>query len=64
MSFDYEYNESIPRIFKCEGRTVFIMDVPNRWSAKDHRYFRVRAVDSSIYILRHDLRNNEWSLAN
>ena len=64
MSFDYEYNESIPRIFKCEGKTVFILEVSDRWLARDHRYFKVRAVDSSVYILRHDLRYDEWSLAN
>lgn len=39
-----------------------ITDLIDRWYGPDYLYFKVRADDGNIYILKCNERNNEWEL--
>lgn len=34
----------------------------DRWSGRDHRYFKCLGVDDATYIVRHDLPGDAWAL--
>ena len=53
---------SEPVRFGRPGRMRRVVDVLDRWDGEDHRYFRVRGDDGSIYILRQDLADASWRL--
>jgi hypothetical protein len=44
-------------------RRLDVLEILDRWAGTDHRYFKVVASDADIYVLRHDERADEWSLA-
>ena len=54
--------EETPRRFTLGKRTLAVVDVMDRWLAPDHRYFKVRADDGAVYILRHDSDAGRWEL--
>lgn len=54
--------EESPRRFHMGERCVEIVEALDRWLAPDHRYFKVRGDDGSIYILRHDASTSTWEL--
>lgn len=54
-------NERPLRFFLGEQRYE-VTDVIDRWYGPDHLYFKVRADDGNIYILRCDEINDEWEL--
>lgn len=54
--------EETPRRFFLYERAVEVNEVIDRWLAPDHRYFKVRGSDGSVYILRHDEATQEWEL--
>jgi hypothetical protein len=39
-----------------------VNDVLDRWLTPDHRYFTVRTVEDDIYILRHDIASDAWTV--
>jgi hypothetical protein len=39
-----------------------VVDRIDAWQGEDHRYFRVRADDRCVYILRHDRCADRWEL--
>lgn len=43
------------------GRAVTVSEVIDAWLAPDHRYFKVRGEDDSVYILRHG-EERGWEL--
>lgn len=43
------------------GRAVTVSEVIDAWLAPDHRYFKVRGEDDSVYILRHS-EDRGWEL--
>jgi hypothetical protein len=51
-----------PRRFFLGERLVEVAEVLDRWLAPDHRYFKVRARDGAVYILRHDTTADSWEL--
>lgn len=51
-----------PRRFTLQGRTFLVEEIVDRWYGPDHAYFKVRADDSNIYILKHSPDGDEWSL--
>lgn len=51
-----------PTRFTLLGRTFQVEEVMDRWYGPDHAYFKVRADDSNIYILKHSPDADEWSL--
>lgn len=51
-----------PRRFAWSGRTFEVNAILDRWLDPDHRYFKVRADDEAVYILRHDANTGDWEL--
>jgi len=51
-----------PRVFWLGERRVAALEILDRWIAPNHRYFKVRADDGHVYILRWDEASCEWTL--
>jgi len=53
-----------PRRFTLSGRTFEVEEVLDQWYGPDDIYFRVRADDGHVYILRHsqDVQEDSWTL--
>ncbi len=51
-----------PVRFALEGRPYDVVDVEDRWYSPEATYFRVLASDGNRYVLRHDERQDVWSL--
>ncbi len=51
-----------PTRFRLGQRWLAVVDVVDRWYDPDAIYFRVRAEDGDLYILRHDERADAWTL--
>jgi hypothetical protein len=51
-----------PVRFGWRGRMREVVDRIDAWQGEDHRYFRIRADDHCVYILRHDLSADRWEL--
>jgi len=58
---DYQ-GEQTPRRFFMADKAIEIEEVIDRWLAPEYRYFKVRAGDNDIYILRHDQLVQRWEL--
>jgi len=54
--------EESPLAFYLADRRLAVVEVLDRWPGRDHRYFKVRAEDGAVYILRCDLKTEEWDL--
>ena len=54
--------EEIPYRLTFDGRELEVANVIDRWLAIDHRYFKIRILDGSIYIVRHDEPSRRWEL--
>jgi archaemetzincin len=54
--------EETPRAFFVDSRRVDVAEVLDRWHGIDHRYFKVRADDGALYILRHDTDADCWEI--
>ena len=57
----YKANER-PISFKWRDRTLQIQDIIDRWYGPGHDYFKVRADDGNIYIIRWDRYLDIWRL--
>ena len=51
-----------PLRFILGGRVYDVRDIEDRWYSPDATYFRVRADDGNLYILRHDEVEDLWTL--
>jgi hypothetical protein len=51
-----------PIRFRLGERWLGVEDVVDRWYDPDAIYFRVRAEDGDLYILRHVERSDVWTL--
>jgi len=51
-----------PLRFRLGERWLAVEDVMDRWYDPDAIYFRVRADDGCVYILRHREREGAWTL--
>lgn len=54
--------EQEPRAFSIGARRVCVEEIIDRWISPLHRYFKVRADDGDVYILRHDEPSGLWTL--
>lgn len=54
--------EETPRIILFDGRRVEITEVLDQWLSPDHRYFKVSGSDGALYILRHDVPGQCWTV--
>ena len=53
-----------PVRFELDGHDYFVEEVLDQWYGPDDTYFKVRADDGNLYILRHRPLNSaeEWTL--
>lgn len=58
---DYNMNES-PTIFSLMNRSYKVEEVIDRWYGAGVVYFKLRANDGNIYLLKHDERQDWWDL--
>lgn len=54
--------EETPRRFHLGDRVLEVAEVLDRWLAPDHRYFKLRADDGGVYLLRHHAESQRWEL--
>lgn len=55
--------EPVPRLLHVGAASVTVKSVVDRWSGRDHRYFKLLGEDGATYIVRHDLPTGLWELA-
>jgi hypothetical protein len=51
-----------PVAFWLGENRVDVLEIVDRWPAKDYTYFKVAASDQASYILRHDAAPDTWEL--
>jgi hypothetical protein len=51
-----------PLRFTLGGRVYAVEEIEDQWYSPDAIYFRVRADDGNLYILRHDQVEDLWTL--
>ena len=54
--------EEFPQAFLIGSRRFGIEEILDRWYGTDHAYFKVRAEDQDLYILRYDQAEDVWEL--
>lgn len=54
--------EEIPQRFFMGDKAIEIEDILDRWLAPEYSYFKVRADENDVYILRHDKLRHRWEL--
>jgi len=51
-----------PLRFTLSGRRYEVTEVDDQWYSPEAKYFRVRAGDGNLYVLRHHEREDVWTL--
>jgi hypothetical protein len=51
-----------PQRFVLGEQVLEVEEVEDQWYSPASQYFRVRACDRNIYVLRHDLEQDLWSI--
>ncbi len=54
--------EESPRRFFLGQREIRVSEIIDRWLDPDYSYFKVRADDGDIYILRYDRTADTWQM--
>ena len=54
--------EQEPCSFWLGERHLAVLEILDRWVGPDYRYFRVKADDGHLYVLRRDDAKDEWTL--
>ena len=54
--------EQYPLRFILREQVLEVLEVQDQWYSPSARYFRVRASDGNMYVLRHDEETGIWSL--
>ncbi len=54
--------EQEPRKFSLGRQVVEVVEILDRWTAPEHRYFRCLGSDGDTYILRNDEEKDRWEL--
>lgn len=57
----FKANES-PRSFTYDNKTLKITDIIDRWHGLEDAYFKVKAEDEDIYLLKYDKKIDKWYL--
>lgn len=57
----YKANER-PISFTIRDKILKVKEIIDRWHGEDHDYFKVKADDEYIYIIRYDRERDEWEL--
>ena len=51
-----------PVAFWLGEKRIEVLEIVDRWPAKDYTYFKVATSDLASYILRHDAEPDTWEL--
>lgn len=51
-----------PHSFQIGEKEFFIREIMDQWYGKEHQFYKVRADDGNIYVLKHSPMTNEWEL--
>lgn len=51
-----------PVRFELAGRDYVVEELLDKWYGPEDTFFKVRADDNNLYILRHSPATDEWSL--
>jgi hypothetical protein len=51
-----------PIRFQLDGHEYIVEEILDRWYGPDDTYFKLRANDHNVYILRHRPATDAWSL--
>ncbi len=51
-----------PLRFTLGGQVLDVVEIEDQWYGPACRYFRLRAGDGNLYLLRHDEEIDRWSL--
>jgi hypothetical protein len=54
--------EETPQRFVLWEKELKVLEILDQWLAPEHRYFKIKAEDNAVYILRHDNFTQEWTL--
>jgi hypothetical protein len=54
--------EERPQAFTLGERTFQVTEILDRWLGEDHAYFKLRADDGNLYLIRYDQRADNWEL--
>ncbi len=57
----FRYGER-PITFKLLERTFTIKEILDQWYGPDYLYFKVRADDRKIYLMKYDQGKDQWYL--
>ncbi|MGQ9859617.1 MAG: hypothetical protein ACUVS3_13160 [Thermodesulfobacteriota bacterium] len=57
----YKADERPVRLYLGES-SLEVKEVLDRWYGEDHDYFKVRADDQEVYLLRHSRADDTWEL--
>ena len=49
-----------PVRFSLGGRTLQVLEIEDQWYGPSARFFRIRAGDGGMYILKHDEVSDSW----
>jgi hypothetical protein len=55
--------EQEPRAFTLGEHRYEVLDILDRWLAPEHRYFKIKASDGRVLVLRQDAASGGWELA-
>jgi len=51
-----------PVSFTFGDRTCAVVELIDQWLGADHSYFKLRADDGDVYILRHRREDDAWEM--
>ena len=51
-----------PVRFQLGEHAYTVEEILDQWYGPDHVFYKVRASDGNLYILRHEQASDEWSL--
>lgn len=54
--------EETPERLCLGNRQIGVREVLDRWLDPDYRYFKLRAADDGVYVIRHDMESGRWDL--
>jgi hypothetical protein len=54
--------EESPRRFFLGQREIKVTEIIDRWLDPSHSYFKLRADDGGVYVLRYDSDSDSWEM--
>ena len=58
----YKANEK-PRSFTFKDKEYQVKEILDSWFGPDYTYFKLKADDENIYILKYNEKRDEWKLS-